>query len=178
MKSGADYRADGALRDETRVCVRAIRPDDKERLRIGFERLSPRSVYHRFFYSVKELTADVLRGVTEVDFRDHVALVLTVEDEHGERLIAEGSFVRVAPGADSAEIGVIVGDAYQGRGAGTLLLQHLVGLARAGGIRELVALVLDDNWEMLELIEHCGLPLQQSIEDGVQRVVMRLDAES
>ena len=177
MRSSSAYCAHAELRDGSRVCVRAIRPDDKEQLKIGFRRLSPRSVYRRFFHPVREITADALRDVTEVDFRDQVALVLTVDDETGERVIAEGRFVRVAPGANRAEIGVIVGDAYQGRGAGTLLLQHLVRLARAAGVRELVALVLDENREMLDIIENSALPWQQSTEDGVRRVVMSLDAE-
>ena len=68
----AGLRVTAALRDGTAVCVRAIRPDDKERLRAAFARLSARSVYQRFFHPVNELTADDLRRLTEVDFRDHV----------------------------------------------------------------------------------------------------------
>ena len=73
----AGLRATAVLRDGTSVCVRAIRPDDKERLRIAFARLSARSVYQRFFHPVNELTADDLRRLTEIDFRDHVGIVLT-----------------------------------------------------------------------------------------------------
>ena len=51
--------ARAALRDGTAVGVRAIRPDDKERLRIAFARLSPRSVYQRFFHPVTELTTRI-----------------------------------------------------------------------------------------------------------------------
>ena len=69
----AGLRSTAALRDGTAVCVRAIRPDDKERLRVAFARLSPRTVYQRFFHPVSELTAEDLRRLTEIDFRDHVA---------------------------------------------------------------------------------------------------------
>ena len=85
--------------------MRAIRPDDKERLRIAFGRLSPESVYQRFFHPLTELTPGDLRHLTELDFRDHVGLVLTIPEETGERLIAVCRFVRVTPSADCAEVG-------------------------------------------------------------------------
>ena len=171
-------RGRAALRDGTAVCLRAIRPDDKERMRIAFERLSPQTVYKRFFHYMRDLTPGALREATELDFRDHVGLALTLGDETSERLIALGQFVRVGPGADSAEVAFVVADDYQHRGAATLLLQHLVRLARSLGIRELLALVLEDNREMLEVLENSALPLQQGLEDGVRRVVLSLEAAS
>jgi RimJ/RimL family protein N-acetyltransferase len=170
----AAIHATAVLRDGTPVQLRAIRPDDKERLRIAFERLSPRSVYRRFFHPVTALTEDMLRELTELDFRDHVGLVLCVNDETGERLIAVARFVRVAPQSERAEFAITVSDDYQNRGAATLLLQQLVRIARAGGVRELVADVLEDNREMLEVIRSAKLPCRQTSTDGVCRVVMRL----
>jgi RimJ/RimL family protein N-acetyltransferase len=161
-----------ALRDGTPVCIRPVRPDDKERLRIAFERLSPETVYRRFFHPKKALTSQDLRTLTEVDFRDHVALAVTVEEKNGERLIAVGRFVRVSPAADRAELGVTVADEYQGRGAGTLVLQQLVAIARSTGVRELVALVLDENRAMLEVIRNLHLPAQRTIDEGSHRIVL------
>src|SRR4029453_17267601 len=90
----AGLPARAVLRDGTAVCVRAIRADDKERLQAAFARLSPRSVYHRFFHPVNELTSEDLRRLTEIDFHDHVAVVLTVTVGSEERLIAVGRIIR------------------------------------------------------------------------------------
>jgi hypothetical protein len=43
------YATDALLRDGSSIHIRAIRPDDKQRLLALFERLSSRSVYFRFF---------------------------------------------------------------------------------------------------------------------------------
>lgn len=172
----AGFRARAVLCDGTSVCVRAIRPDDKERLRVAFERLSPHSVYMRFFNPIVELRDEALRRLTQLDFRDHVGLTVTIGENAGERLIAVGRFIRVAPGADRAEVAVTVADDYQHRGAGTLLLRQLVGVARHGAVRELVADVLEDNREMLELIQNSKLPLHETVAHGVRRMVLRLDA--
>ena len=168
------HDASGVLRDGTAVCVRAIRPDDKERLRIAFARLSARSVYRRLFHSVKELTADDLRRLTEIDFRDHVGIVLTVGAGSDERLIADGRYVRVVSGGYLAEIAFTVADDYQHRGAATLLLRELVAIAREHGVRTFVAHVLNDNRQMLEVFRRSKLPLRESFDDGVRRVVLDL----
>ena len=177
--SGASrFRCHAVLRDGTKVCMRAIRPDDKERLRIAFEHLSTESVYQRFFHAITELTPGELRHLTELDFRDHVGLVLTIEQAAKERLIAVCRFVRVAPGADRAEVGFAVADEYRRRGAATLLLQQLVALARGCGVRELVAQMLEDNIHMLQVFQNSGLPLRQGIERGIRQVVLTLTPEA
>ncbi len=172
----ADFRRSAVLRDGTAVCVRAIRPDDKERLRMAFARLSPRSVYQRFFHPVNALTADELRRFTEVDFRDHVAIVVTVGAECEERLIAVGRYIRIAPGGDLAEVAFMVVDDYQGRGVATLILRELVVIARHRRIRNFVALVLNDNRPMLEVFRRSRLVSRESLDDGVRRVVLDVTA--
>ena len=174
----AGFCARAVLRDGSPVCLRAIRPDDKVRMRNAFERLSPQTVYRRFFHYLKALGSGALREATELDFHDQVGLALTVGEGTGERLIAVGKFVRVTPGADCAEMAFVVADDYQGRGAATLLLQHLLHAARGLGIRELIALVLEDNREMLELLENSKLPLRQTVERGVRRVLLSLEART
>lgn len=173
----AGFRASALLRDQTPVCIRAIRPDDKERLRIAFERLSTRSIYHRFFHPLTELTPDDLRRLTELDFHDHVGLVLTIEEEAGERLIAVARFVRVAQGADRAELGFAVADEYQNRGAATLLLQALAAMARSCGIRVFVAQTLEDNLAMLRVFQNTKLPFRQRIDGGICSVELTIDPE-
>lgn len=179
-RSVSGFRSPAVLRDGTAVSVRAIRPDDKERLRTGFARLSPRSVRQRFFHPVNELTADDLRRFTEIDFRDHVGIVLTVGAGRNERVIAVGRYVRVVSGGDSAEVAFTVADDYQSRGAATLLLRELVAIARKQGVRKFVGLVLDDNRPMLAVFRRSQLPSQEVPvdDDGVRRVVLNLGAEA
>jgi GNAT superfamily N-acetyltransferase len=174
----AGLPARAVLRDGTAVCVRAIRADDKERLQIAFARLSPRSVYHRFFHPVNELTSEDLRRLTEIDFHDHVAIVLTVTVGSDERLIAIGRYVRTASGGDTAEVAFTVIDDYQGRGAAGLLLRELVAAARARGVCKLVAFVMSDNTPMLDVFRQAGLPLRESSVDGMRCIDLDLTASA
>jgi GNAT superfamily N-acetyltransferase len=161
MGHGAqDFRADGALRDGTPVCVRAIRADDKVRLYAGFQRLSAGSIYRRFFSAKSTLTAHDMRYLTELDFVNHVGLAVTVGEGANEAFIGVGRFIRDSARVDEAEIALIVADEYQHRGVATLLLAHLASLARRLRIHKFVAIVQADNHEILELLQNSGLAVE------------------
>jgi GNAT superfamily N-acetyltransferase len=147
-------RTAAALRDGTRVLVRPIEPGDKARLLEGFERVSEESRYRRFLAPMPELNESTLCYLTEVDHRDHEALVALVE-ETGQG-IGVARYVRLVDRPRVAEAAVTVADDWQGRGAGTLLLELLAARAREEGIERFSALVLASNREMLELLEELG----------------------
>lgn len=172
----SNYVAAGMLRDGTPVRIRAIHPDDKEALRWGFTQLSPDAIYHRFFQTKRGLTEEELAYLTELDFKDHVALVAEVEVEGLVQVVAVGRFVRLKAEnkTDRAEVAFTVGDEFQGRGIGTLLLEHLVRIGRELGYTAFEADVLPGNRLMREVFEHSGLLRQETVRDGVVHVEMGL----
>jgi acetate---CoA ligase (ADP-forming) len=178
MPSAASYSADALLRDGTSVHVRAIRPDDKERLQTHFHRLGPESVYYRFFGAKKELGADDLRRFTELDFDRHVGLVALRRNAGGEEFLAVARYIRLGETPDArqrAEMAVAVADTAQGQGLGTLLLEHLARLAARSGVGELVAYVLPDNHRMIDMLRHSGFV--QSAPTGREVLCFTLPTE-
>jgi GNAT superfamily N-acetyltransferase len=142
------------LRDGSRVLLRPIRPDDKERLREGLARLSPESRHRRFLAPMHELDSAALRYLTEVDHRDHEAIVaLDTDGGHG---VGVARFVRHRDRFEAAEAAVTVADDWQGRGLGTLLLEVLAARAREEGITRFTALMLARNEDMMALLERLG----------------------
>jgi hypothetical protein len=71
------------LRDGSRVRIRPGRPDDRDLLRRGFERLSLESRYKRFLVPIPELTESMVDYLTEFDHHDHEAIV-ALDEESGE----------------------------------------------------------------------------------------------
>lgn len=130
---------DAALQDGTLVRLRPIRPDDAARLRRMFYRLSPNTVYLRFFSPIPRPREHVLRYFSNVDGVRRLAIV-------GER---EGEVLGVArcdvTVEKDAEVAVVVEDAWQGLGLGRALLRRLGADARDAGIDCFVATILPEN---------------------------------
>lgn len=163
------YQADNILRDGTSIHIRAIGPDDKQRLVVHFQRLGKQSVYFRFFGAKKRLTDEELKRLTEPDFVNHVGLVATLREGDEEHIIGVGRYLRY-DAAHRAEVAFAVADKHQGRGIGMLLLEHLAPIARAHGITEFEADVLGENNRMLQVFAKSGFVVERSVAGGVVHV--------
>jgi len=167
------YATDALLRDGGSIHIRVIRPDDKQRLLALFELLSSRSVYFRFFQTKQRLTDEELRYFTELDFTRDVALVATLQEGQDEHIIGVGRYFRITEDGKPtthAEVAFTVAEAHQGRGVGTLLLEHLATIARMQGIDTFEAYVLGENNRMLEVFEASGFTVQRALDTGVFHV--------
>lgn len=134
------------------VHFRFIRPDDRHRLQLFHQRLTPGTVRLRFHSAKRELSAPLARRFTELDGHNNVAIVATTGTRG--RIIGVARYCRIAP--VSAEVAFVVEDAFQGHGIGRRLMQQLVAEAGKNGIREFVAEILPGNTPMLRLLEEWG----------------------
>ena len=146
MADPRDYLAHDTLKDGTKVMVRAIRRGDRASVLSAFKELDREAVYRRFFSPKKELTDAELKHLTEVDFGEVVALVVTTETTKGETLIGGGRYaVEDGETTRSAELAFLTGEGYRGRGIASLLLKHLKRLAEDAGVVQFEADVLAQN---------------------------------
>ena len=157
----AHWEADVAVRDGRTVRIRPITPDDGERLASFHRSLSDETVYFRFFAPYPELTERDIHRFTHVDHDARVALVATV----GGEFIGVARYDRIDE--RDAEVAFVVRDDHQGRGLGSVLLEHLAAAARERGVRRFVAEVLPTNRRMLSTFEEAGYHPSHHIEDGV-----------
>lgn len=164
--------ADGALID-----VRPIRPDDKRALSLGLNRLSERSIQRRFLTAKPRFSQAELRYLTELDGRDHVALVASLADRRGNRMLGVARFVRLDHRPEVAEAAIVVVDAWQGRGVGSLLGVRLAEAARARRIKRFSATILSDNVPALRLMQKLSDRLERdSGRSSVSELVADLAA--
>jgi GNAT superfamily N-acetyltransferase len=168
------YAVDETLRDGGLIHLRAIAPDDRERLIEHFQNLSEESVYYRFFGLKHRLSDPELAQLTELDFVNHVGLVATLYRDGGEHFIGVARYIR-SNDLKRAEVAFAVTDVHHGRGIATLLLNHLGRIARAAGIEIFEAVVLTDNSKMLEVFDHSGFGVSRTADNGTTRVTMRLE---
>jgi acyl-CoA synthetase (NDP forming)/RimJ/RimL family protein N-acetyltransferase len=165
----AEWEADVLAADGGTVHIRPIRPADAERIDALHRRLSAETVYLRFFAPLPRLSPTMLDRLVNVDYADRFALVA----ELGEELVAVARYDRL-PGSDEAEVAFLVEDAHQGRGLGSLLLEHLAARATQAGISRFVAETLPENQRMLKVFRDAGYRDERRFADGVVRVTFDL----
>lgn len=165
------------LPDGAPVLIRPIRADDKRMLTDGLRRLSDESVHRRFLTPKRSFSRTELRYLTEVDGRDHVALVAEQPSGPSRRLIAVARFVRTADDPHAAEVAITVGDDWQGRGLGSMLSEQLAGEARRLGIRRFTATMAADNVPAHRLMARLTDHLEQHhVGSGVDELVLDIAA--
>jgi len=175
-----NYKVDETLKDGTAVTIRAIRPDDKNRITEAFKNLEFKSIYTRFFSYKRELSDKELKTATEVDFEKTVALVVTIPAGGGnETIIGAGRYVLYDPPNDSrsAEIAFTVEEDYQGKGIASLILRHLIHIAQSKGVSRFEADVLPENRAMLAVFARSGLPMKKLLEVGAVHVTLSLSGQ-
>lgn len=135
------------LRDGGQFYLRPILPGDRRRL----ARMSRRTVYRRFLGVPNKR---MITYLFEVDYRDHFAWALTAGPDG--LVVADARFIRHLDEPDSAELAFTVGDDYQGRGIGTLLMEALAVSAHADGVHRFTASVLSENYAMRSILNRYG----------------------
>jgi GNAT superfamily N-acetyltransferase len=157
------------------VTVRRATEDDSPALAQMFERCSRDTRYRRFHGFVKALPG---RYLTEAlsGGPAHFALVAAVAtDPRGDP--ADGAVVALAScraaGPGSAEIGLLVEDAWQRHGIGGALLREIVGHAHRTGISVLTAQILAEQSWIVRVLGEYG-DCESAISEGITDVELRL----
>ncbi|WP_420119248.1 GNAT family N-acetyltransferase [Micromonospora sp.] len=158
-----DQPVDVLLSDGSTVGLRPIRPQDAPEIVAMHGRFSERTRYLRYFSPYPRIPERDLHRFVTVDHRDREAFVVLA----GDRIVAVGRYERLGPAAPEAEVAFVVEDAYQGRGIGSVLLEHLADAARRAGIGHFVAEVLPTNGVMLRVFADFGYQVQRQFADGV-----------
>ena len=160
-------RSYALLADGTTMTIRPAAPGDYQAVLRLHEAMSPDNLYFRFF-SASGVSADREAHRVCLDDRQGLAALLGLR---GDDLVGVASYELTGDPA-AAEIALAVADGMHRRGIATLLLEHLVSLARARGVKTLVADVLPDNYPVLHVLADAGLTVRHRFGGGVIEISM------
>ena len=163
MSADAEPSVYALLNDGTTIEIRPARPDDFDAVREMHEKLTPDSLYLRFFSLSPSAAEPEARRVCREPAPDHAALLALMDGE----LIGCGSYECDDRPSRSAEVAFTVADDMHNRGVGMLLLEHLISLARNRGLRAFTAETQCENALMLRVFADAGLQAHRALADGV-----------
>lgn len=169
MTYPSQYETEVLLKDGSRVLLRPIKESDAEQWLNFVSRLSPKTRRLRFHYAPGEMELeDAIRFCT-VDYVNAFAFVAEFLVDKHQDIVAIGHYYRL-PGKSSAEVALVIEDAYQGKGIGTKLIEWLANVARDNGITAFEAEILAENTPMLALFKDYGFHVKSGLEAGVYHV--------
>ncbi|HSQ69677.1 MAG TPA: GNAT family N-acetyltransferase, partial [Steroidobacteraceae bacterium] len=162
------------LADGRELTLRPIRPGDIQAEWDFVHRLSPDSRYFRFMAPVKELTRDMLRRFTEIDYTREMALVAMAETPQGARQVGVARY-SMLPESRSCEFAIVVDDEWRGTGLARALMDALVKVAREHHhLETMTGVTLAENRRMVGLAKSLGFDVRMDPEDA-HLVLMQRD---
>ncbi len=168
----ANYSVREHLRGGRSVEIRALRPNDEADMLAAIDRTGAESLQRRFFVTKRGFSEKEKAFFMNTDFVTHVALVAVIDEDGRSAIVGGGRYVVTTPG--EAEVAFVVVDAFQGQGIGALLTRHLTGLARAAGLKELVADVLPGNMAMRKVLGKFGFRTKRGLDPRVVHLTLPL----
>lgn len=159
------------------VTLRPIRPEDAEMEQAFVKSLSAESRYFRFMDTLRELTPQMLMRFTQIDYDREMAFVATVQADAREVEIGVARYV-ANPDGESCEFALVIADDWQRRGLGRRMMEQLIAMARASGLRSMIGHVLAENRGMLSLCQKLGFAIADSAEGAMVKRAMLALAEA
>ncbi len=135
--------------------VRPVRHDDNELEEAFVRALSLESRYQRMLSGGTKVTPEWIDSMTHIDYQHHMAFAVTTVVDGVEQFVGVGRYV-VDSHKSTAEIALVLADAWQGRALGRRLLATLLEHAQTAGVRKAVGVVLATNKAMLRLARSMG----------------------
>ncbi|MFI2184431.1 GNAT family N-acetyltransferase [Streptomyces sioyaensis] len=157
------------LADGSTVRLRPACPDDRGQVLRLYSEMSADNLRSRFFAMSRRSGEQAAERLCAPPGPGHRTLVAV----QGDRVVGVAEYETVDDPA-SAEIALAVADDFHHRGVGTLLLEHLVHIARENGIAVFTADVLADNHLIHKVFADLGLTITRQYNGTTVRGVIRL----
>ena len=159
-----------SLRDGAEITLRPIRPEDAEMEQAFVKSLSEDTRYFRFMDALRELPRSLLVRFTQLDYQREMAIIALAGTGDAEQQVAVARYT-TNPDGESCEFAVVIADAWQGKGLGTILMRYLMQIAGSRGLKIMEGEVLGTNPNMLHLMASLGFASKTSPEDPAIRLV-------
>ena len=161
-----EYVRHGRSEDGAAITLRSVRAEDEPMWHELLGGCTPETIRLRFRYLVKSTTHEMAARFCFTDYDREIAIVAESEDDGQRKLMGVGRLVADADHHE-AEYAVLVGDAWQGLGLGSLLTDYCLEICEHWNIKKVMAEVAPENDRMLGMFKHRGFKLDHTIASDV-----------
>ena len=157
------------------VRVRPIKPEDAPLFEQLFGNLSKESIYTRFFRHISTPSREMIARFTQIDYDREMALVAIHDGDDGEKMVGVARIIG-DPDGKTGEFSVMVGDPWQGKGVGAILLDRCLEIMAERGMETVWGAVLSQNTGMVRLGKKLGFSVKH--QPGTGEYEMTIDLKT
>lgn len=171
-----EYVRKTQLKDGTKITLRPIKPEDEPLWMELLGSCSRESIYQRFRYFFQWANHDVATRYCYIDYDREIAIVAEIEDAGARKLLGVGRLV-ADPNLETVEYAVLVVDAWQDRGLGSILTDYCLDIVNQWGIKKIVAQTTSDNPRMISVFRKRGFEIKPDVSSSVVDVAKVLTSK-
>ena len=151
--------------------LRPVKISDEDFIKGFLYSLSDKSIYTRFFANMIHMPHNILQKYVIIDYSKEVLMLAIIERQGVEEIAGIGQYI-IDKDTHTAAAAFLVGDTWQNRGIGIVLLEYLTEIAKKDGLLGFSATVLAENKAMLHLFESMDFQMEKRLESGVYELTM------
>ncbi|MCK7507466.1 MAG: GNAT family N-acetyltransferase [Desulfobacterales bacterium] len=151
--------------------LRPVKISDEDFIKGFLYSLSDKSIYTRFFANMIHMPHNILQKYVIIDYSKEVLMLAIIERQGVEEIAGIGQYI-IDKDTHTAAAAFLVGDTWQNRGVGIVLLEYLTEIAKKDGLLGFSATVLAENKAMLHLFESMDFQMEKRLESGVYELTM------
>jgi acetyltransferase len=115
----------------------------------------------------QRVTHERLARVCHSDYSREIVLVVEAEKDAGRCISAVGRLSKFRGEDKEARMSLLVSDKFQGEGIGTELIKRLIEVAKREKIKEIIAVMSQENETMKALCQKTGFSLTTNAKTGM-----------
>ncbi|MFA6376695.1 MAG: GNAT family N-acetyltransferase, partial [Candidatus Paceibacterota bacterium] len=160
-----EYESHITIGGGQKVFLRPIMAEDEPRHREFLNNLSEDSKRFRFFGAAENFDAKFARHFTQIDYERETAIIAEIEINGKKTTIAAARLIEEEPNV-TAEFAIVVADAWQNKGLGKKITDHVIHIARQQGLKKIYLSFLNDNYAIKALVKKEGFKITENEDSG------------
>jgi acyl-CoA hydrolase/GNAT superfamily N-acetyltransferase len=167
----AEYETYKTTHTGLRFLLRPVKLSDEHLLKDFFYALSNDCMYRRYITTRLDMHHDRLQPLVVIDYTKEMVILAVIQQQEKELVVGMAQYT-ISETTNTADVGFVVRDDYQGTGIGSMLLDYLTYLAKKSGLLGFTAVVLMENLPMLHLFEKMGFNIEKHAESSLYELKM------
>jgi acyl-CoA hydrolase/RimJ/RimL family protein N-acetyltransferase len=152
--------------------LRPLNPADERRLQEFFYSHTKETLLLRYNYIPQNMTREKSCDLVSVDQSKDIALTIVQQEGSRTRIEAVGRYYLYPQ--ERCEVAFVTRETNQGKGMAKLLLQEMINIASARGLKKIFAIVKSENKPMISVFEHFGFKRVFNSDPGEIELVKHL----